>query len=265
MRIVPRPTRWLPPEWAAQQCVLLTWPHDGGDWGTRLADAETTFTAMARAIASRQALVVSCNDQRLQEQVTALLGDLAAVSIITAPSNDIWVRDHGPVTVISDGTAELLDFRFNGWGGRYPAALDDRIPATLVSAGLFPDARYTPINTVFEGGSIDTDGEGTLLVTSSCLLNPNRNGNVDRAWFETRAQQWFGCDRVLWLDHGALEGDDTDGHVDMLARFAPGDRILYTACDDPADSHATELAAMAGELRAFRTRSGRPYDLLPLP
>lgn len=257
--------RWLPPEWAAQQCVLLTWPHDQGDWGNTLTSVESTFTAMTQAIAARQALVVSCRDQAHRKHVASLLETLHTDSPVIAPSNDIWVRDHGPITVIADGVAELLDFRFNGWGGKYRADLDDRITSALFDAGRIPHARLTRIETVLEGGSLETDGEGTLMVTRRSLLNPNRNGAVDRAWYEDRFAEWFGCDRVLWLEHGHLDGDDTDGHVDMLARFAPGDRILYTACDDSTDSHFRDLNAMAAELADFRTRDGRPYDLRPLP
>lgn len=265
MTTIPTPARWLPPEWAAQQSTLLTWPHDQGDWGNDLASVESTFTAMAEAITTQQHLVAVCRDPAHHRHVASLLKELEAVSLVIAPSNDIWARDHGPITVIVDRTAELLDFRFNGWGGKYRADLDDRITSTLVDAGQFPDTRHTRIETVLEGGSIETDGQGTLLVTSSSLLNPNRNGSVDRAWYEAQFEEWFGCDRTLWLEHGYLEGDDTDGHVDMLARFAPDECILYTACDDRTDTHYNALAAMAEELAAFRTRDGRRYTLCPLP
>ncbi len=259
------PHRWLPPEWAAQQFVVLTWPHDRSDWGDDLEAADSTFRSMAHAIASEERLVIACRDQAHREHVAALLGQLSAATFCIAPSNDIWVRDHGPITVIRDGRLELLDFRFNGWGNRYPADLDNRVTATLVEAGAFADFIHTPVDAVLEGGSVETDGEGTVLLTSRCLLHPSRNGAVDRDWVEARMQEWFGCAHVLWLDHGRLEGDDTDGHVDMLARFAPGRRILYTACDDPADSHHEELAAMAAQLREFRNRDGDPYTPVALP
>lgn len=257
--------RWLPPEWAAQHCVLLTWPHDQGDWGDELGAVEQTFITMARAIARYQPLVIFCHDDAYRDRVRSLLGNPESIALVIAPSNDIWVRDYSPVTVINNGTRELLDFRFNGWGGRYPAGLDDRITRTLLAARVLPGVSHTPLDTVLEGGAIETDGQGTLLVTSQCLLNPNRNGPVDRQWFQTLAARYLGCDRILWLDHGYLQGDDTDGHVDMLARFGPDNRIIYTACDDPADSHYRELAAMAEQLSAFRTRNGAPYALHPLP
>jgi len=261
----PHSKRWFPPEWAAQQAVILTWPHDHSFRGTQLVQAEQTFLAMANAIAPRERLVVICRDEAHFEHLQGLLAHLDNISLIIAPSNDIWVRDHGPIGVIRDGELELLDFSFNGWGNKYPADLDNAIPAQLENVGVFPNAWHTQMDNVLEGGSLETDGQGTLLTTSRCLLNHNRNGSVDRDWVEQRLGQWFGCRQVLWLDHGALEGDDTDSHIDMLARFAPDNRILHTACDDPADSHYADLAAMAGELARMRNADGEPYALRPLP
>lgn len=258
-------TLWLPPEWAAQRCILLTWPHDQGDWSDGLAAVERTFLAMACAIARFQRVLITCRDDDHRAHVAELLADVPACELAIAPSNDIWVRDHGPITVIDDGTATLLDFRFNGWGNKYPALLDDAITERLMAQNCFPWAERVAVPFVLEGGSLECDGEGSLLTTSRCLLDPSRNGAISREDVEQTLGEWFACDRVLWLEHGHLEGDDTDGHIDMLARFAPGNRILYTACDDPSDSHAADLGAMAAELTTLRTRSGKPYTLIPLP
>ncbi|MCK8516450.1 agmatine deiminase family protein [Methylonatrum kenyense] len=256
---------WLPPEWAAQRCVMLTWPHDRGDWADGLAAVEQTFVAMASAIGRFQRVLIACRDQGHREHVARQLPAGNSFDLAIAPSNDIWVRDHGPITVIRDGTAVLLDFRFDGWGGKYPAELDDALTRELAEHGHFRWAEHQPVPFVFEGGSIDCDGNGTLLTTSRCLLDPSRNGPTSRAQVEQQLLDLFACDRVHWLDHGHLDGDDTDGHVDMLARFAPGDTILYTACDDPQDSHAADLGAMEAELAQLRTREDKPYTLLPLP
>lgn len=256
---------WLPPEWAAQRCVMLTWPHDRGDWHDGLEAVEQTFVAMASAIGRFQRLLIACRDENHRDHVASLLPDSNSFDLGIAPSNDVWVRDHGPISVIRDGTATLLDFQFNGWGGKYPAELDNALTATLARQGHFRWAEHEPVSSVFEGGSIDCDGNGTLLTTSRCLLDPSRNGRTTRATVEQQLLDWFACDRIHWIENGHLDGDDTDGHVDMLARFAPGDVILYTACDDPEDSHAADLGAMATELTQLRTRNNKPYTLLPLP
>ncbi|MCC5856844.1 MAG: agmatine deiminase family protein [Ectothiorhodospiraceae bacterium] len=256
--------RRLPAEWEPQSALLLTWPHRDGDWGNDLEDVQQTFAAMARAVAPRQRLVVACHDQTTETEVRRRTRGLSSVTYLQIPSNDIWVRDHGPITVLEDGRPRLLDFRFNGWGNKYPSALDDRLTAALAPEA-FPGLPLESINVVLEGGSIETDGAGTLLTTTRCLLHPSRNPGVERTKLERWLHDWFGVRRVLWLEHGELEGDDTDGHIDMLARFAPGNRILYTACDDRSDPHHAPLEAMAQELERFRAADGSAYRLLPLP
>ncbi len=256
--------RRLPAEWEPQSAVLLTWPHAHGDWGHHLDEAQQTFAAMARAIASRQRLVISCHDTESLAQVEALTRGLSSVERLLIPSNDIWVRDHGPITVLQSGQPRLLNFRFNGWGNKYPAKLDDQIPRALAPAA-FPGTPLESVDLVLEGGSIESDGAGTLMTTRRCLLHPGRNPSLDELATERALRDWLGVRKVLWLEHGELEGDDTDGHVDMLARFAPGNRILYSACDDPDDVHYRPLQAMERELRAFRNSEGAPYELLPLP
>ena len=178
-------------------------------------------------------------------------------------SNDIWARDHGPITVYRNGQPVLLDFRFNGWGGKFPHELDDRITVRLHALGAFAATPLEPVDLILEGGSIETDGAGTLL-TTRCLLNPNRNG-LDRAALERRLGETLGISRFLWLEHGHLLGDDTDSHTDTLARFCDARTIAYQGCADTADPHYGPLQAMAEELRSFRTASGEPYRLIELP
>jgi agmatine deiminase len=189
----------------------------------------------------------------------------ARVRLECVPSNDSWSRDHGPITVHQDGVPRLLDFRFNGWGGKYAADLDDRITARLAAAGAFATAAPEAVDFVLEGGGIESDGEGTLLTTAQCLLTPGRNPRLDRAGIERELLRRFGLRRVLWLEHGHLEGDDTDSHIDTLARFCDARTIAYQACADAADAHHADLAAMERELQALRTADGAPYRLVPLP
>lgn len=248
---------------------MLTWPRPESDWGDHLAEAETTLAVLAAHISRREGVLISCVDETHRRHIAALLDAAAAqrdaVSFRFVPANDVWVRDHGPITVLENGTPLLLDFTFNGWGGKYPAALDNRLTRTLHAAGAFGDTPIESSPFVLEGGSIDSDGEGTLLTTSSCLLGPGRNPGWSRQEIEGELRESLGVERVLWLDHGWLAGDDTDGHVDMLARFCSVDTIAYTACNDPDDEHYPELRAMAVELSVLRDRAGQPYRLIPLP
>jgi agmatine/peptidylarginine deiminase len=257
------------PEWAPQAGVMVTWPHDQTDWRDDLERVDACFAAIAREVTRRETLLAVCRDAAHVDHVRVLVagagGDPGRVACAVAPSNDTWARDHGPIAVRRDGALRLLDFHFNGWGGKYPADLDDRITRTIHAAGAFDGVALESIDLVLEGGSLDVDGRGTLLTTASCLLAPTRNPGLDRAAVEAALRTHLGVARVLWLEHGALEGDDTDGHIDTLARFCDGQTIVYQACEDPADSHYDALRAMAAELAALRDADDQPYRLVALP
>lgn len=248
---------------------MLTWPHDRGDWGARLPEVEPVFLRIAQAVSQRQPLLIGCRSEALRPVIRRKLLDAGAVvdnvRFAVCASNDVWARDHGPITVERDGAPCLLDFRFNGWGMKYAHALDDAVPRTLAASGCFGAAPLAAVPFVLEGGSIDSDGEGTLLTTSSCLLHPTRNPELTRADLERKLGEWFGVDRVLWLDDGELLGDDTDGHIDMLARFAGNDTLLYQSCSEETYPAKASLDRMVESLRGFRTRDGKPYALRALP
>lgn len=260
----------LPAEWEAQSGVMLTWPHEQSDWAPLLAHVEPVFVRTAREISRREGVLIVCRDELLRRHVLQQLGEAGAcldrIDCRIAPSNDSWARDHGPITVLdNDGAAHLLDFTFNGWGGKYPAELDNAITGKLARQGAFGDTPCQHINRVLEGGSIDSDGQGRILTTEACLLSPKRNPQLGKPEIEQTLRKYLGANHILWLKHGALAGDDTDGHIDTLARFCDPHTIAYTNCDDPADSHYTELQAMQTELQALRDTDGQPYRLLPLP
>ncbi len=260
----------LPAEWEAQSGIMLTWPHEQGDWAPLLARVEPVFTRIASEISHREGVLIVCHDEPLRRHVLRQLREtdtrMDRIDCRIAPSNDSWARDHGPVTVHDDnGTAYLLDFTFNGWGGKYPAELDNAITANLARQGVFGDTPCRPIDWVLEGGSIDSDGLGRLLTTEACLLSPGRNPQRDKTGIEQTLHQYLGVERVLWLAHGALAGDDTDSHIDTLARFCDPLTITYVSCDDPGDKHYTGLRAMQAELHALTGPGGQPYRLLPLP
>lgn len=259
----------LPPEWAPQSGVMLTWPHAQGAWGADFGDVERVFLDIAREVARRQKLLVVCYDSDHRERLRTLLSEsgvpMEAVRLYVAPSNDVWARDHGPITVQREGRPLLLDFTFNGWGGKFPADLDNRITGRLKVVGAFGPTPLEVPGLVLEGGSIESDGAGTLMTTSHCQLSATRNPRHNRATLEEVFRNLFGAERVLWLDHGHLAGDDTDSHIDTLARFCDSRTIAHMSCEDPSDEHYIELRAMAAELRGFINAHGEVYNLVPLP
>jgi agmatine/peptidylarginine deiminase len=229
---------------------------------------EQLYLEISRAIANHQELLVICHDSDHRTRVARLLKDhgvpVSSSVLAVAPCNDTWVRDYGPLTVIAGGRAELRDFRFNAWGDKYPSDLDDRVTARLISAGLFGHTPYQTLGTVLEGGAVETDGRGTLLATRRSVLPESRNPAMTREQIETALASSLGLKRFLWLQRGGLSGDDTDGHIDTLARFADPATILHvTAHQDDPDR--PELEAMAAELGTFRQDNGLPYRLIPLP
>ena len=237
-----KPLRRLPAEWEPQDAVLLAWPHAGTDWAPVLKEACNTFDAIASTISLFQKVIIVRPDR------------------YDVPTNDTWTRDYGPITVEEEGQPVLLDFTFNGWGGKYPADKDHAVTRNLHQQGAFGKTRLRSIDMVLEGGSIESDGEGTLLTTAKCLLNSNRNPRMTKEQVEERLSEELGVKRILWLEHGELAGDDTDAHIDTLARLCPNKTILYVSCNDPADEHYDELKAMERELESFED-----YRLLPLP
>jgi agmatine deiminase len=261
--------RTLPAEWAQQSGVMLTWPHDRTFWAPQLAAVENVYLEIASAICAREELLVVCRDPDHRAHAEGLLRERGCpqhrLHLAIAPSDDTWARDHGPIAVLEDGLPHLLDFTFNAWGGKYPYAQDDAINRAVAAAGAFGDTPLTQIGLILEGGSIDTDGAGTLLTTRHCLLTPTRNTDLDETAIEAELRTVLGVQRILWLDHGALAGDDTDGHIDTLARFCDERTIAYVRCSDPTDEHYDELQAMEAELTALRDASGEPYRLLALP
>lgn len=269
----------FPAEWEPQSAVLIAWPHPETDWGPRLVDVEETYIALVAAITSFEDAVICIADDDLQTYAEARLRsarvDMSRVRFVTVEYDDTWLRDSGPITLTREtghpgaanprasGDFRLLDFRFTGWGGKFEASRDDRLVEALTTEGLFPGGEHHEIDFALEGGGIETDGAGTLLTTWRCLHE--RHPQATREQLGAKLAGWLAQDRVLWLERGYLEGDDTDAHIDTLARFAAPDAIVYQACDDVADTHYDELQAMAAELSQLRTREGRPYRLFALP
>ena len=251
----------FPTEWHRQDAVLMAFPHAGTDWAEDLKGALTPFVRIASSIAYNEPVIIVCDDP---EAIKQLFCETRNITFVKIPTNDTWARDFGPITIYADGKRKFLDFTFNGWGEKFESDLDNAVTAQLIRQGyLYGD--YEKIDFVLEGGSVESDGNGTLLTTSRCLLNPNRNPDMSKEEIETFLKEKLCLQRILWLDHGELEGDDTDAHIDTLARFIDEETIAYVTCDNEKDFHFPELQKMKEQLESFRTLEGRPYRLVPLP
>jgi agmatine deiminase len=255
----------LPAEWEEQDGVLLAWPHAGSDWLPSLDLVEPVFSEIACHVSRfEKVLIAAVEPEQVLEKLKGSGASMEMIGLFAVDSNDTWARDFGPVTVLEDNRPLLLDFFFNGWGLKFAADKDNIINRRLAESGAF-SAPLRTVGMVLEGGSIESDGAGTILTTAQCLLSPNRNPHLSRSEIEVELGRLLGADRILWLENGSLAGDDTDSHVDTLARLCPDNTILHVACDDPSDWHFQTIASMVAELGALRNRSGRPYRLIPLP
>ena len=262
--------RRLPAEWEKQAFVQLTWPHEDTEWYD-LPHVLDCYVNVAKTIVKYEPLLIVTRDiDECRADMAARCFDPSPLPIhfVQCPLNDTWARDHGAISVHGDNGEKLvLDFVFNGWGLKFGSDLDNQITRNIYKDGAFAkDVKYVDMRPfVLEGGSIDTDGAGTLMATSECLCSLNRNEYLTQKQIEEHLFEAFGLKRILWLDHGGIVGDDTDSHVDILARFCSEDTIAYTTCDDSSDPNYGPLKDMEEQLKTFRTLDGKPYNLIPLP
>lgn len=254
-------------EWEPQDGVLLAWPHEATDWKPHLEDAQRNFAEIAAAISKTERVVVVGGDPiSALSTIRAANATMENIKHYELPTNDTWARDFGPITVeLPGGARKILDFGFNGWGLKYAANHDNQVTRKLGTSSVFGATVIETVGLILEGGSLETDGQGTLLTTSECLLNCNRNPHLTKEGLQHELNKWLGIDHFLWLDHGALVGDDTDSHIDTLARLCPDDTILYVRCDDPDDEQYAGLNAMKLQLESFRTKAGGRFRLISLP
>lgn len=253
----------LPAEWEPQSAVQLTWPHENSDWADDLPLVTPCFAAIAREVLKRQKLLVVCKD------ASKVIADIGVQSpnliLVELPSNDTWARDHGAIAIEENGRPVLLDFMFNGWGLKFAADKDNLISGGLHQKGIFGNTPIRHAGIVLEGGSFESDGEGTLLTTGECLLSLSRNPHLNKNSLEQKLKELFGVKKILWLSNGYLAGDDTDSHIDTLARLVPENKILYVKCDDPQDEHFQALEAMEKELMELSSAGGHKYEMMALP
>lgn len=258
----------LPAEWGCKTAVLMALPTPDTDWDPILDKALECWHGMVSAILEFSPVILltpfaGYANEHMGDLLSKYPGRLVPV---TLGYNDTWTRDYGPISLIdSTGSSLLLDFTFNAWGQKFAANLDNTVNRRLKKTGLYTSPLKSCKHMVLEGGGIESDGNGTVMVTAESLLEANRNPHLSKEQIETELKELLGVEKILWLNHGYLEGDDTDSHIDTLARFAPDNTIVYVGCDNPADPHFEELEMMKGELRHFTDINGKPYNLIELP
>ena len=263
---LPSPRRF-PAEWEHDCAILIAWPHEETDWAPMLSDVTRCYVDMVSAFTLHHDVIILAPSTDSARTALSSLDTPHNIYYVNVPTNDTWTRDYGPLTIQSpaDGSMTLLDFCFNGWGMKFAACFDNLVSSHLKSISLLSAPMVCCRNFVLEGGGIESDGKGTLMTTAHCQLSPNRNPLLSPSDVSRKLCDYFGSQQTLMLTHGYLAGDDTDSHIDTLARFAPDDTILYVGCTNPADEHYEELSLMASELRQFRTLEGSPFNLFELP
>lgn len=256
----------FPAEWHPQSAIQLTWPHKGTDWKDIIDEVTSFYVSLSKEIIKHSHLLIVCeNVADIIKHFTST--DQKKLTCVEIESNDTWSRDHGPISLFIDGKPAIYDFGFNGWGLKFASNYDNQITQKLFAENIFTEEvkYHNHLNFILEGGAIESDGEGTLLTTSTCLLAPNRNQPLTKDEIEEYLKNSLGLQQILWLNHGFLSGDDTDSHIDTLARLCNKNTIAYVQCTDKGDEHYQELKKMEKELSTFRTLNGIPYKLVPLP
>jgi len=256
----------LPAEWEKQGAVVLAWPHAKTDWAYMLEEVQTCYVNIIEAITRHATVIILAPDTKpVRQRLTHLNGN--RIFYLDVPTNDTWTRDYGVITVMDrDDSPVLCDFGFNAWGGKFESRLDNKVTGFMYSAGLLKGRYVDLTDFILEGGSIESDGKGTILTTESCLLTPTRNPELTRSDIEKKLAKTLGARKVLWLDCGEMIGDDTDGHIDTIARFAPMNTILYNGKgQDSNDPQTMMLDGIAEKLKAMTNADGEPFNLIELP
>lgn len=257
-------SRILPLEGAYPCAILLSWPHQNTDWSDKIKEVRDYYLQLIEILININVPVIIVGPNLTA--IKSHFGDYSdKIILFECDTNDTWTRDFGPITVKEKGEWIICDFKFNGWGLKFAACYDNLVTSKLHRSNLFKAEYENHLGFVLEGGSIESDGNGTIMTTSRCLCSPNRNGNLSKAKIEMYLKKYLGAEQVLWLKYGELQGDDTDAHIDTLARFGIKNRIIYTRCYKDKDSHYTELEKMRIELEGFKNINGDSYELIDLP
>jgi len=257
-----------PAEWERHEATWLAWPHDPTTWPDCVEDAERAFAQLAAAIGRSETVHLLVADEGIEQRARTALSEAAAtnVALHRIRTEDSWFRDYGPIVVAQgegdERTRLAVNFTFNAWGEKYPELLPD----TEIPKHVQPIHRVETLDTPFvlEGGAIDGNGSGTVLTTEQCLLNPNRNPQLSREEIEERLRTFLGARNILWLGEGIV-GDDTDGHVDDIARFVSPSTVVTAVEDDSADANHAPLRDNLERLRSMTDESGGALRIVELP
>jgi agmatine deiminase len=254
--------RW-PAEWEPHAATWLSWPHNRDTWPDAFEAVPQRFAELVKTIARFEPVNVLAGGEAAMPVAASLVGDVANVRLFDIRTNDAWCRDHGPIFVRDQSTTAIVDWGYNAWGGKYPPFdADNAVPAQVASH--LQRRRFVP-GIILEGGAIEGNGQGVVLTTESCLLNPNRNEHISRQQMEGYLADYLGARHVLWLARGELAGDDTDGHIDQLARFTDSHTIVAAWEDDASDVNHEPLKANFEQLSGMRDRDGKGFHVVRLP
>lgn len=256
-------------EWEKQKAVLFAFPHQWSDWQPYLSEARENFIEIIKQVLRFESVILihHPNDLEGKQIIEEVFGEQikeGRLKVYAIPCNDTWARDFGAINLLEDKENVLLDFGFNGWGLKFASNWDNQINSALKELGEFSD-ELRVMDMILEGGSIESDGKGVILTNTQCLLEKNRNPHLNQEQIESKLKEHLGAKKILWLSHGYLAGDDTDSHIDTLARFISPAQIAYVGCDDEDDEHYVELKAMEQELKNLKDINGEPYELIKLP
>lgn len=241
------------PEWSEQEYLMLSLPHEKSDWKPYLGEIIQAYKEFVKATSEFQkVLLIAPNKSDF-----APFENMTNVEFFICDTNDTWIRDFGAIDILEDNHLKALDFTFNAWGNKFQSELDNEVNSKLFKEKF--NEKLTKIDFILEGGSIDFNGEGVMLTSSNCLLNENRNSHLDKSQIEAKLKEIFGLKQIIWLENGFIKGDDTDHHIDTLARFIDKNTIAYSICEDEEDEHYTPLQKMKKELEATG------FDLVELP
>lgn len=256
-------------EWEKQRAVLFAFPHKSSDWAEYLSEARENFIAIIKEVLRFEDVILIHHPSDLEGKAMIQSTFESAIKegrvrVYAIKCNDTWARDFGAINLLDGVKNVLLDFGFNGWGLKFASNWDNQINSSLKACGEFSD-ELRVMDMILEGGSIESDGEGVILTNTQCLLEKNRNPYLTQDQIEQKLKTHLGAKKILWLTQGYLAGDDTDSHIDTLARFISSTQIAYVGCEDESDEHYKELKAMEEELRELRDLRGNPYELIKLP
>lgn len=255
----------FPAEWESTGAILLSWPHVESDWNYMLEEVTNCYINIVKAIIQETNVIIVAPDTSIPQQLLKEY-DQSLITYVKIDTNDTWARDFGVITTInSEGNFILNDFQFNGWGLKFAACKDNLITRELINKGIIKGLYNNCMGFTLEGGAVESDGKGLLLTTSECLLSPNRNGDLSKVEIEKQLSATFGLKKILWLDYGFLEGDDTDSHIDTLARIAPNNTIVYVGTSNTSDIHYDALLSMKHQLENFTSIDNEPFNLIELP